>query len=502
MQENTNKTIIYNSVILYIRLFVTSVCGFITTRFVYKALGDDNYGLYSLVGSIITFIAIINTVMVSASNRFIASSIGAGDTKRVNEIVNICLIIHGAIATLIIFAGIPIGDWYIYNFVNYNGNIEDAVVVFNISLIASAVSFIGVPYHGVLMARERFIVFCGTDIISAVAKMICCYYLIYYFENKLIVYALIMAIMTAYPTIVNFVYCNKHFKNDIKFKFIKELRKYREILSFSVWTGYGAIAQVSQAQLTAILVNAFFNTLMNTALGFANTIKSLLLMFSQNVTKSIAPQITKSYASGNNERCHKLVIISSKIGFMIMIIVSFPLITQTDYLLKLWLDGPPAFASLFIKLTIVKLLIDSLNLGIAEYIFATGKIKQYQFYINTLYLISVLFAYIVLKLGAPAYSIFYTYIVFAIITVITRQYILYKTFRFNNMELIRYSYLPSFKIAILAYLLTLIPLNVHPVIYIVILEISLILIIIFVGINKEERKIIKNYIHKIKRKIL
>lgn len=76
MQENTNKSLAINTVILYVRLAVTAICGLFTTRFALEALGVVDYGLFSVIGSIISFIAIINTIMVSTSNRFIAVAIG------------------------------------------------------------------------------------------------------------------------------------------------------------------------------------------------------------------------------------------------------------------------------------------------------------------------------------------------------------------------------------------------------------------------------------------
>ena len=76
MQENTNKSIAINSLILYTRLAIVVVCGLFYTRFSLQALGFVDYGLYSVVGGIITFIAILNTVMISCSNRFIAIAIG------------------------------------------------------------------------------------------------------------------------------------------------------------------------------------------------------------------------------------------------------------------------------------------------------------------------------------------------------------------------------------------------------------------------------------------
>ena len=100
MQENTNKAIAINSLILYVRLVVISISGLLYTRFSLEALGVNDYGLYSVIACIITFISVLNTIMVTTSNRFIAIAIGLHDKQEICNQFNINLLIHIAIALL------------------------------------------------------------------------------------------------------------------------------------------------------------------------------------------------------------------------------------------------------------------------------------------------------------------------------------------------------------------------------------------------------------------
>lgn len=104
---------------------------------------------------------------------------------------------------------LPIGEWYIYHYLNYAGDITNALMVFRFTIIASAVTFIGVPYNGLLSAKEKFIVFCVPDIISHILKLVVAYLIVSYFENKLMIYSLSIAIFTAYPVVVYIIYCRK-----------------------------------------------------------------------------------------------------------------------------------------------------------------------------------------------------------------------------------------------------------------------------------------------------
>lgn len=494
MQENTNKTIAINTIILYAKLVITTIAGLITTRFALKALGVDDYGLYAVVGGIVSIINIVNSIMILTSNRFIAVAIGRGDMVDANEQFNVNLVFHALFAIITIIIIFPIGDWYIREYINYSGDIENAIKVFNWSVIGSTISFIGIPYHGLLMARERFIVFSFIEALSSILKMLMALSLMYYFDDKLLVYAISMAALTAYPTIVYICYCYRHYENIVKLKFVRKKKKYKEVFVFSFWEATGAIANTCKTQGAALLVNAFFNTVMNTALGLANTIKHFISMFEHNLTRPMSPQITKNYASGNMTRCNNLVIMCTKVSFLMMFFMSAPFLIETEWIIHLWLGSVPPYAVVFTKLLIIEGLINSLNNGIMEIVFATGKIALYQILVNTSRVLAIVVAYIALKLGAPAESLLYSYIVFAIVIFFMKQIALNKTVHFDNRLLIKRSYLPSLIVVALFFPCFIIPIPIHPIFHLFVTMIYLLFLIYAIGLGKTEKDYLSNLI--------
>lgn len=487
MQENTNKAIVVNSVILYARLAITAICGLLTTRFALQVLGVDDFGIFSVVGGIISFIAIFNTIMLSTSNRFIAIAIGKKNEQLINDTFNVNLIIHFAIAVITILLAFQIGDWYIPQYVSYSGDIDTVISICKISIIGSVISFIGIPYNGLLLAKERFFLFCITDILSSIIKTVVSYSLLFCFSDKLMAYTWTICVTTAYPTIVFWLYCVVKFPKITKFKIVKSTTLYKEVFSFSVWIGYGAIATVGKSQGAALIINRFFTTAMNTALGVANSVNGLLLSFANNVHKSISPQIVKTHAAGETERCEKLVILSSKVSYLMMLTISSPFIIAPDYLFTLWLGSIPDYVILFTYLLIIDALIGTLNAGIPDLIFATGKIKAYQLIVNTIFILSIVVGYFVLKLGAPAYALQITYIVFSIIVLVLRQVVLNKVVKFNNWRLIKESYLPSLLVTILFIPMALLRNLFHPILLMILSILYLLMLIYVVGMNSNEK---------------
>lgn len=476
--------------ILYAKLFIMTICGLFTTRFALLALGVSDFGLFSLLGSLITFIAIFNTVMIATSNRFISVAIGKGDLHIINDQFNICRVIHIAIAVATFFIAIPLGDFYINKFLHYDGNIVKAIDVFHFTIIGSVISFVGVPYNGLLIAKEKFLVFSITEILTHLIKLGIAFSLVYYFEEKLLIFAFTQAFVTAIPTFVYHLYCKNKYPEIVAFNIPRNKNKYKEVFSFSGWVAFGAIATIGKSQGAQILVNNFFSTVMNTALGLANTVNGLIGSFANSISQPIMPQITKNYAAGNYSRCDDLLVMSTKYTFLVTLFVSAPFLSNADLIFSIWLGSTPNYALSFTYLIIVDTLITALNSGISNLIFASGKIKTYQVSINTLRLGSIVAAFIVLKYGCPAHFLLIAYIVFSLIIFFVGQIVLNNVLNYNNMVLWKRSYIPSISVVCVFTPFLLFDLTSSSFLNVFILQVVLTVIIFALGLTHEERSFI------------
>lgn len=487
MEENTNKAIAVNSIILYIRLAITSILGIITTRYALKALGVDDFGLFSVLGSIIGMIDVINAIMVSATTRFMAVAIGKGDIQIINKQFNINKTLHIFAAIAVLLIGLPIGLWYISKHINYSGDIWNAIIVFCLSTVGSIISFLGIPYNGLLNSKENFIIPSIVQTASSVLKCAWAIVLCYFFEHKLLLYALMIAVLSAYPTIVYKNYCKKHFNDYVSYCFVKDFSEYRKILSFIGWSGYGTIACIAKSQGVALIINMFFTTTMNAALGVANTINSFIMSFAQNLSQPMLPQITKSFASKDIERCDTLLCMSTKFSFLLMLLVSSPFLIDCNIILEIWLNKVPEYSVSFVTLLIIDSLVNSFNSGITTYINATGKIALYQFTSNTIRILVLVFAYHLLKVGYRPEALFVAYIASSIIIIIANQLILNKELKYNTVTLIKKSYLPSIMVVLLFAPFILIKNHLNSALNIMLGCLYLILLILFIGLNSHER---------------
>ena len=170
---NENKKIAINSVVIFARLCITSVIGIFTSRIVLDALGASDYGLYNVVGGIVTLLNVVNTAMLSTTYRYIAFEVGKKKDGNTNKIFNVSLLIHAIFSIFILVVGLIVGTWYVNNYLNIPiEKISDAHFVLRVSLITSAISTLLVPYQGLLVAYEKFTLNAVIDIVSCVLRLV------------------------------------------------------------------------------------------------------------------------------------------------------------------------------------------------------------------------------------------------------------------------------------------------------------------------------------------
>lgn len=471
-----------------------TILALFTTRFALQALGVTDFGLFSVLGSIISFMGVFNTIMLSTCNRFLAVAIGQNNNDEINKTFNINLVIFIGCAIILFIVGFLVGDWYIRNYINYEGPFENVISVFYMSLIALIFSTIAIPYNGLMIAKERFLFFSIVDVVIHIVRFLMSWILIYVFTQKLFIYTIVQAFTIAIPTLLYYMYCKGHFPSIVKFHLVRDKHSYVDVFKFSGWVAYGAVASVIRNQAAALLVNSFFNTMVNAALGIANSLNTYVMMFANNLTQPIQPQITKSYAVKNFKRTDELLVMSTKYSFLLMLFIGSPFLIGADWILKFWLGDVPDYAVSFTILLIVDNLIVSFNSGLSTVLFADGRIAMYQVVINTLRVVAVLIAYFVLKNGAEPPTLFYIYIFFSVLIVLSTQWCLHKTLNYNIEYLFKHSYLPSLTVLLFFLPIVLLLNSLHPFIHITIALLYLAILVYVLGFSKIEKKYLTQFI--------
>lgn len=369
-----------------------------TVRVVLNTLGVEDYGIYNVVGGVVTMFSFLSGTMASASQRFFAFELGKKDYKALKQTFSLTVISYVGIAVLVLVIAETIGLWFLNTQMTIPANRMNAANwVYQFSILSFIMTILTIPYNAAIIAREHMKVYAYVSILDVVLKLLIVYLLTLSSFDKLKVYAVLIFCVTSMIRLVYRTYCKRNFQ-ECKYSFYWNIVRLKEILSFAWWNMIGAVANVLKTQGVNILLNIFFGPVINAARGVAYQVNAALTNFTNNFYMAVRPQITKSYSSGDMEGMKLLVYKSSKFGFFLMMLLSIPLLVETEYILSLWLKNIPEYTVVFTRLVIINSLIDVFNYPLVNALQATGKIKFFQITVSVLVLmilpVSCLFLYL------------------------------------------------------------------------------------------------------------
>lgn len=500
--ESKNKRIAQNTILLYVRMIVTMFVGLFTSRIVLDALGVEDYGIYNVVGGFVSMFTIVRSGLVSSTQRFITFNLGKGDIKELNRTFSTITFIYLFLCIVVFVVAELVGGWFIENKLTIPvERLGAAKWVFQFSLFTLIVTLLSNSYNSLIIAHERMNAFAYITIYEVVVKLVVAYILLITTCDKLVVYAVLLCVVQGTVPILYFVYCHRHFKEEIKLRWTLDWKKVGEIYSFAGWSMLGGVANIGYTQGLNILLGLFFTPVVNAARGVAVQVQGLLAQFVTNFQMAIDPQIIKSYARCDYDYTSKLVFSSSRFSFYLLLLISLPVLFEAETLLGWWLVEVPKDTPLFLRLIIIITMYDAISNPYGKVIHATGKIRDYQLVCSGLLIMIVPISYFVLKIGSPAYTVFIVHILIGFLVMVSRIWIAERKALKNSMVL----FISSVGIKIIMVTLVSIVAPMIAYIYVSQVEIrffvvsivcvlSVILCVFTIGITKEEQRMVVNKI--------
>lgn len=508
--EDNNKRIAKNTLFLYFRMLLTMIISLFTSRVILKALGAEDYGIYNVVGGVITMLNFITNSLSGAGSRFITFELGKGNIEKLKNTFSAIMFINIGLALLILILGETIGLWFVQNkLVIPEDRVVASLWVYQCSIITAIIGILSAPYNSLIISHEKMSAFAYISIIEVVLKLVIVYLLMLSPCDKLILYSILLLFVQLLIRFIYTKYSSRHFEES-RVRPLWNVELFKEIGLYSLWTMNGNLAIVGYTQGINILLNMFFGPLVNAARGIAVQVQTAALTFVQNFLTAINPQIIKSYAVEDYNYMHNLVVAASKYGFFLMLVITFPLIVLVNPILKLWLGSVPEYTTTFVVIMLYASLLSPLSRTLVTAINATGNIKKFQIFEGTSLLMVVPMAYVLLIFfNISPEAVMWIYIGVEIFTQLIRMVIVLPAIQMRMGFYIKSVLLPILVpflfFALVIYMICIpIELTFLQIIgYASILCLSILVVIIIFGLNKDERLMFKsqtlNFVNKLKR---
>ncbi len=451
MAESNNKRVAKNTLFLYFRMILIMLVTLYTSRVVLAQLGIKDYGIYNVVGGVVTMFAFLNNCMTTSTQRFLTFELGKGNMQRLKEVFAASLNIHIGIGIAIVVLAETIGLWFVnYKLVIPADRLVAANWVFQFAILTFLTNIIQVPYNAVLIAHEKMSVYAYISIVEAFLKLGIVYLLSVSPFDKLIIYGILVFAVQLLIRCIYQIYCHRHYEES-KFRLFWDKELYQQMSGFAGWNLFGSLAWMLRDQGLNIVLNLFFGPVVNAARGVAAQVSSAVMNFISNFQVALNPQITKNYANGKIEEMEKLTYLGIKFSYIILFFLAFPLSLNINYVLHLWLVDVPNYTALFIILIMIDSLVGNLfGVPLMTSLSATGKIRNYQIVVSLVMLLIVPVGYVALRLGGSAPSVFYITIVFTGISGFVRFLFCRKQIGYSLKTMLRNVLLPVFGMTVVA----------------------------------------------------
>ena len=419
-----SKRVAKNTVILYFRMFFLMLIGLYTGRVILATLGVEDFGVYNVVGGMVSMFAILSASLSAAISRFITFTLGKGDKKEeLQRIYSTAIIIEAGLAVAIGILIELIGAWYLYHkMVIPDGRMTAAFWVLQCTIVSFGLKLISVPFNAEIIAHEKMDVYAYFSVAEALLALLNVFILRIIPFDKLILYAILTVIAALLMRIAYAMYCRLAFE-ECRFHLQFEKKLLKEMGSFAGWNLLGQGAWILNTQGIDLLVNSFFGVTMNAARGVAMQVYGAVGKLASNFEVALNPQITKTYAEGNLHAMHTLVFRGTRLSLYLMALLGIPVIIEAPYLLDIWLKEVPDKAVLFTRLTIICYMINELGATLVTSQLATGNIKRYQIIITLCGIWVFPLTWLAYKFGGVVEWCYYLFMLVYFLLVFVRVYL-------------------------------------------------------------------------------
>lgn len=473
---------------------------FYTTRVVLEFLGIEDYGIYNVIGGMVSMFALFSNALTSAISRFLTFELAKKDPNTLKETFSAAITILVIIAIASVLLIEPAGIWFINNKMRISPErLTASHWVFQCSILTFAVNLISIPYNALIIAHERMQAFAYISLLEAALKLGVAFIISVQIFDSLKLYAVLIALVALVIRFVYGRYASIHFKEThagLNFN----RTKFKQILSFTGWTCIGGSASILNNQGVNVLLNVFWGTVVNAARGVASQVNAAVVSFSGNFMMAVNPQIIKSYASGDTARTEFLVFKSSRMAFYLMLLISMPILVETKNILSLWLKDYPDYTIIFVNLVLCQSLIEVIGQPLQTLNQAYGKVKTYQIVAGGVLMLNFPLSYLMLKFGFNPDIVYYIAIFISLAGLIARLALLQRQVGLKFIKFFFSVFIRGCITASACYFVSRVATDNMPdsflflCIKIAVTLLTTSILILFIGLDRTERSVIKDKI--------
>lgn len=418
--SNSSKRIISNSVVLFVRMMLIMIINLYAVRLLLKGLGMEGYGIFNAVAGIVLVASGVSTVMSAATQRYLSIARGLNDTALQTKTLTASINISAVIAIIALLMFETVGLYVIAFQLQYpKSEFASVMILYQFIIFSFICTIIQIPFQAFILANEEMKTFSIASLMECILKFMAAFSIPYIIVNGLEFYGAAL-LLTSVCCLTFYIFSSKRPSTEL-YSRTRDWQFHKELLVFSFWMLFGSCASAIMTYGHTTLLNVYFGPIITASFAIALQVNVAFNSFSNNITMAIRPAMTSIYAQGDNAYLDSIFYASNKALLYMTTIIAVPIIYELPTILHLWLGEANDSTILFTRLIIVYTCILTLNNPISIIVHATGEIKKYVLFVETITLLTFPATWLLFKLGYSAEYALYSMIAFCITAHIARM---------------------------------------------------------------------------------
>lgn len=498
------------AIMSFVALLLETCTAMLFTPFLIRSLGQSEYGVYSLVFAITSYLALLDMGMGNATVRYISKyrALGLKDEER--KFLGVTTIFYTIIAILATIIGVVIVVLFDKIFATglSSQEIELAKQLLLLTTGNIVITMVTAPYQNTMLAYEQHLVLKGTTIFSVIVRVSVGFVLLGLGYKSLSI-VIVMVSMNFISRIVSVIYVL--IKNKLKpcFRNIK-FNQIKDILSYSIIILLQMIAtqinQMADNILIGIIVPSATSVLAVYAIGAQ--INQYAQSFGGALNGVTMPGVVKIVENSHGTQKEQIESIQSemtrvgRLNLMFVGLIWCVFVVCGEQFIILWagsINREAYYVAIMLMLPQVIILTQAIG---SQFLWAKNKHKIQAVLKFSIVLINVVLTILLIHWNALYGAVIGTVISLLLGDVLVMQIVFKKEL---GLKLFKYYYdlikgiLPSFVIAmIIGFIFKLIPLSgwVQFILNCLIMVAIYAICMLLFGLNKYEKTLLKNIKNK------
>lgn len=325
------------AIMSYLLLAVTNFIALIYTPFLIRNLGQSEYGLYSLINSIIGYLTVLDLGFGNAIIVYTAKYRQKNDKESETKLHGMFFLIYIIIGIIAGLAGIIL----YFNASNLFGNtmtvneLNKSKILLLILTINLGVTFPFSIYSSIITAYEKFVFQKGLAIARTILNPIIMLPLLF-MGYKSVTLVIVTTILNFLTLLLNYFFCKKKLDINIKYKGIdKKLLK--TIFSYSFFIFLNVIIDKVNWSLDQFILGAISGTVAVSVYSVASQFNNIYLSFSTAISGVLLPKITMMIENKcNDDEISEEFIKTSRFQYFILFLIITGYILFGKEFIMLW----------------------------------------------------------------------------------------------------------------------------------------------------------------------